>query len=101
VDITTLLDITLDWQDSIGCHAHISSESGVWFPAGRVSWTSSLLHHSVDLLESKSLGLPDEEVGVEQAEDAGGTPEEEDFGFEVGLVGVDEVGGDDLYTASK
>ena len=58
-----------------------------------------LLQHSIHLFEGKPLGFGDEEVGVEEAADAEGAPDEEDFGAEVAFVGVDHVGGyycDDL-----
>lgn len=54
-----------------------------------------LLHHLVDLLQGETLGLRDEEVGVDKGAGAEGTPDEEDLGLEVALVGVDHVGGDD------
>ena len=43
---------------------HLSSESAVWLPLAR-SARSALLQHLVDLLESKTLGLGNEEVGEE------------------------------------
>jgi hypothetical protein len=92
-------------------HTHLAGESGVRPPRSRVSWRLSLFHHSVDLFEGQTLGLPDEEVGVEHAQDTGRSPEEEDLGAEVlgvsrvlkhdgeenetyGLVSTDEVRGD-------
>ena len=49
----------------------------------------SLLHHLVDLFKSQTFGFVDEEVGVEESDGTQRTPEEEDFGAEVGFVGVD------------
>jgi hypothetical protein len=46
-------------------HTHLSGESRVRPPRSRVPGRLSLFHHSVDLLESQTLGLPDEEVGVD------------------------------------
>lgn len=43
---------------------HLSSESAVWLPLAG-SARSALLQHLVDLLESKTLGLGNEEVGEE------------------------------------
>ena len=74
--------------------AHLASEGGVRDPASR-SAGGGLLHHLVDLLQSKTLGLGDEEVGVDEGAGAEGAPEEEDLGAEVALVGIDHVGGDD------
>ena len=74
---------------------HLRGKRGVWLPSGRLARASGLLHHSVDLLESKTLGLPDEEVGVDDTDDTGRSPKEENLGLEVGLVRVDEVRGDD------
>jgi len=48
-----------------------------------------LLHHLVDLLERKTLGLGDEEVSVDKGGRAESAPHEEDGGLEVALVGVD------------
>lgn len=54
-----------------------------------------LLQHAVDLFEGQALGFGDEHVGVDEAADAEGAPDEEDFGAEVALVRVDHVGGYD------
>ena len=70
------------------------SESGSGSPLGGGAG-SSLLHHLVDLLEGETLGLRDEEVGVDEGASAETTPDEEDGGLEVALVGADHVGGDD------
>ena len=40
----------------------------------------------IDLLEGETLGLGDEEVGEDDAEEAGGSPEEEDLDSEVGSL---------------
>lgn len=55
----------------------------------------SLLHHLVDLLEGKTLGLRDEEVSVDESASAQGAPDKEDLSAEVTLVRVDHVRGDD------
>lgn len=49
----------------------------------------------IDLLERQALGLVDEEVDEEGAEEAAGAPDEEDFGAERGIAGaaVDHEGG--------
>lgn len=72
----------------------LAGESRVRDPLGR-SARGGLLHHLVDLLQSKTLGLGDEEVGVDKGASAERAPEEEDLGAEVALVRVDQVGGDD------
>lgn len=74
--------------------AHLLGEGGVGLPASGGAG-SGLLHHLVDLLEGKTLGLGDEEVGVDEGAGAEGAPDEEDLGTEVALVSVDHVGGDD------
>lgn len=43
---------------------HLGSKGAVWLPLAR-SARSALLQHLVDLLESKTLGLGNEEVGKE------------------------------------
>lgn len=56
---------------------------------------SGLGHHLVDLLERQTLGLGNQEVGVDEGDGAETSPDEEDGGLEVTLVGTDHVGGDD------
>lgn len=72
---------------------HLTSEGRVRNPLGG-SAGSSLLHHLVNLLQSKALGLGNEEVGVDKGTSAKGAPEEEDLGAEVALIRVDHVWGD-------
>ena len=74
---------------------HVLCESGVRHPSGRLARGTNFLHHPVDLLKGETLSLPDEEVGVDEAENTSASPNEEDLGTEVGLVGTDEVRGDD------
>lgn len=50
-------------------HAHLSGISRMWNPLGAGSG-SSLLQHAVDLLEGEALSLGDEDVGVDDAEEA-------------------------------
>ncbi len=63
-------------------HAHLGSVRGVRHPFGRGA-RGCLLEHAVDLLKGEALGFGDEQVGVDDAEDAKGAPEEEDLGAEV------------------
>lgn len=72
----------------------LSSECCVRDPATGVP-RCSLLQHLIHLLEGKTLGFWDEEIGVDEAGGAESAPEEEDFGTEVAFVCTDEVGGDD------
>ena len=90
-----LLLVLLDWELALVVETHLGGVGGVWLPRWRESGSANLLHHSVDLLERKTLGLPDEEVGVDVADDTERSPDEEDLGLEVGLVGTDHVWGDD------
>ena len=58
-----------------------------------------LLQHAIDLFQRQPFRFRNEEIGVEEAADAEGAPDEEDFGAEVAFVSVDHVGGyycDDL-----
>lgn len=73
--------------------AHIRSVRAVWHPLSRSSWRS-LLQHAVHLLKGETLGLRNENVGVDEAEEAKGAPEEEHLGTEVGVAGTiaDKVG---------
>ena len=49
------------------------------------------LEHSVDLLQTQPFGFGHKEVRKEDAEGAGGAPDEEDFGLEIALVRVHHV----------
>jgi len=73
---------------------HLDSEGSVGLPLG---WGTrgGLLHHLVDLLQSKTLGLGDEEVGVDKGASAKRSPDEENLGTQVALVGINHVRGDD------
>ena len=62
-------------------------------PFGRCT-RSSLLHHLVDLLQGESLGLGDEEIGVDEGRGAERAPDEENFGTKVALVLANHVRGD-------
>ena len=75
-------------------HAHLFGIGARGHPLGRLA-RGRLLEHAVDLLESKTLGLRDEEVGVDEADGAETTPKVEDLGAEVGPVLVDQVRGDE------
>ena len=79
---------------------HLSREGAVRLPL--VGGTgSALLEHLVDLLESKTLCLRDEEVGEEEGDAAKTTPHEEHVGAELGRVGTvgNKVGGNDTDDA--
>jgi hypothetical protein len=54
-----------------------------------------LLHHAVDLLEGKTLGLGYQEPRVDECASTETSPDEEDRRSEVAFVGVDHVGSDD------
>jgi hypothetical protein len=55
----------------------------------------ALLHHLVDLLEGETLGLGDQEVGVDEGAGAEAAPDEEDGGLQVAVLRADHVWGDD------
>jgi hypothetical protein len=63
-------------------HSHLRSISAVRHPLSTRHW-SSLLQHSVDLLKSKTLGLWDQEIRVDEAESAERSPQEEDLWAEI------------------
>ena len=90
---------TLDVLDDLGVEStllgdtHLSSEGGGGLPASRVAGVG-LLHHLVDLLKSKTLGLVDEEVSVDEASSAERAPNEEDARSKVTLVRANHVGSD-------
>ena len=63
-------------------------------PLGRVA-SIGLLQHPIDLFERQTFGFGNEEVCVDEAGGAETTPDEEDFGTEIGFVDADHVGCDD------
>jgi len=77
-------------------NTHLARERVVRDPSSR-STGGSLLQHTIDLFEGKTLGFWDQDIRVDEAGRAEGTPEEEDLGAEIGLalVFADEVGSDD------
>tara|TARA_R110002003_G_scaffold1113_3_gene22427 strand:- start:16067 stop:16372 length:306 start_codon:yes stop_codon:yes gene_type:complete len=79
---------------------HLSRKRAVGLPVARGAG-SSLLKHLVDLLESKTLGLRDEEVGESEGDAAESAPHEEDVGTETSGVGAvgNEIGGNDSNDA--
>ena len=92
--------LALDVLDNLGVklvtllHTNGRGKGLVWLPLGRGTW-SGLLHHFVNLLESKTLGLWDEEVSVDKGACAQTTPDEEDGRAEVTLSLTDHVWSDD------
>jgi hypothetical protein len=72
----------LNTIDLLLCHAHLSSEGRVRYPLS-TGHGGGLLQHAIDLLESKALGLRDEEVGVDEAENAERAPQEENLSTQV------------------
>jgi hypothetical protein len=66
----------------------------VRLPAGTLV-RRNLLHHLVHLLQSQPFCLWNEEVGKEYTGCAGRAPYKEDFGTEVPVLGVDDVGDND------
>ena len=58
---------------------HLSRKSRVGNPPLRLA-RSDLFEHSVNLFERKTLGLRNQEIGESYADDAEGTPHEENLG---------------------
>ena len=52
-------------------------------------------HHLIDLLQGQTLGLGNEEVGVDESDCAETSPDEEHRGAKVTLIDTDHVGGND------
>ena len=73
---------------------HVGGEGAVWHPLGRVAGVG-LLEHAVDLLEREALSLGNQEVRVDEAEEAERSPDEEDLGAKVCVLGTDHIWGDD------
>jgi hypothetical protein len=86
--------------DALLAKVHLARKRAVGLPLAR-SAGSRLLEHLVNLLESKTLGLGNEEVGEEEGNAAETSPHEEHVGAELGgiLTLGDEVGGDDTDDA--
>lgn len=72
----------------------LGSESVMRSPLGGVA-RIGLLQHGIDLLECQTLGLGDQEEGVNEAACAQTSPHVEDLGAQVGLVRVHHVGSND------
>lgn len=72
----------------------------MWHPLSGVAGVG-LLEHAVDLLESETLRLGNQEVRVNEAEKTEGSPKEKDLGAKVGLICTDHVWGDDRDNLSK
>jgi len=90
--------LALDVGDHLCTHlalvAGTGSVGGVRSPlAGGTG--SGLLEHAVDLLKGETLGLGDEEIGVDEGEGAETSPDEEDAGLEITVLSADHVRGDD------
>jgi len=74
--------------------AHLLGEGLGRLPARRGA-RSCLFHHLVNLFQSKTLGLGDEEPGIDEGAGTKATPDEEHRRLEVAPVFVDHVGGND------
>jgi hypothetical protein len=72
----------------------VGSIRGMRYPFRGVT-RSGLFHHAVNLFQGKSLGLINEEIGIEEAEKAERPPDEEDLGAKIALVGSHHVWGND------
>jgi hypothetical protein len=70
------------------------SEGVAGLPLGRGPW-GGLGHHLINLLQGQTLGLGNEEVGVNESDCAETSPDEEHGGAEVTLLNTDHVRGDD------
>jgi hypothetical protein len=95
-DAALSLDILDDLQVELATVgvANRAGEGLVGYPLGGGTG-GGLLHHAVDLLEGKTLGLGNQEPRVDEGASTETGPDEEDGRSEVALVGVDHVGGDD------
>jgi len=83
---TRLLHVKL----SILVTANDLSEGGLGPPCSAGSWCR-LLHHLVDLFERKTLGLWNEEVGVDEGNGTKSSPYEEDVGLQVSFIFTNHV----------
>lgn len=93
--------LSADWDlEVLLTEVHLRSKGAVRLPLAR-SAGRSLLKHLVDLLEGKTLGFGNEEVGEEEGDAAKTAPHEEDVGAETSGVGSvsHKVGGDDTDNA--
>lgn len=80
-DLLLVFRVLLGWR-IFAIVSKLSSVGAVWHPLGAGAG-SRLLQHAVNLLEGKTLGLRNEEVGVDEAEEAERAPKEENLGSEV------------------
>lgn len=73
----------LDGQLAALGQTHLAGKGRMGLPGGRSSRRLALFHHPIHLLESETLGLPDQQVGVDRADHTGASPDEEDLRAEV------------------
>ena len=91
-----LIRITLlmrNYSTSLSNRSTLGSKWSAWEPSNGLSRLLDLVVELVDLLESKALGLVDEEVNKADTQEAAAEPDEEDFGLQVGVAWspVDEI----------
>jgi hypothetical protein len=86
--------LSLDILDDLQVELATVGEGLVGDPLGGGTG-GGLLHHAVDLLEGKTLGLGDQEPRVHEGASTETSPDEEDRRSKVALIGVDHVGSDD------
>lgn len=90
--------------DHSGClsslllQSNLGSKGAVRLPLSG-SARSSLFHHLVNLLKGQTLGLGNEEVGVDKGTGTQRTPDEEHLGTKVTFVGLSHVRSDDCDDA--
>jgi hypothetical protein len=67
---------------SLLSHAHLRSVRAMWHPLG-TRHRRSFFQHPVNLFQSETLGLWDEQVCIEETQYAERTPEEENLGSKI------------------
>lgn len=80
---------------SLGNRSTLGRKWSAWEPSNGLAGLLDLVVELVNLLESKALGLVNEEVNEADTQEAAAEPDEEDLGLQVGVAWppVDEVGG--------
>lgn len=79
---------------------HLGGESGGRHPFGGIAGVG-LFQHPVDLFQCETLGLRDQEIGIDEAAGAKRAPDEEDLGAKVAFIRPNHIRCDDGNDLTK
>jgi len=90
---SALLLVVADSRLDLIDHAHFMRKGVMRLPFG-TSQGGSLLEHLVNLLQTQTFGLRDDEKGEQETQEECTAPDEKDFNFQITLRLIDHVGSD-------